>query len=116
LIPAIYKQGVRIKTGLNLPPLNTVYLGQQRVDGDLSIAVDPNDSSRVYVCYGDRVGGGGRTYTLHVLKSTDSGATWSADVKTATNAVNPALAQRQARISVPAMCGEWSKPAVVDDA
>ncbi|MGH9453960.1 MAG: hypothetical protein ACRD2O_08325, partial [Terriglobia bacterium] len=69
------KQGVRIVTGSSLPPLSTVYLGQQRVDGDLSIAVDPNNSATVYVCYGDQQAG---TYTLHVIKSTDSGAHWSA--------------------------------------
>ena len=83
------RQGVRIVTGLSLPPLNTVYLGQQRVDGDLSIAVNPNNSATVYVCYGDQQAG---TYTLHVIKSTDSGAHWSADLRTITNAVNPALA------------------------
>jgi Abnormal spindle-like microcephaly-assoc'd, ASPM-SPD-2-Hydin len=83
------KQGVRIVTGLSLPPLNTIYLGQQRVDGDLSIAVDPNNSATVYVCYGDQQAG---TYTLHVVKSTDSGVNWSADLRTITNAVNPALA------------------------
>jgi hypothetical protein len=32
------------------------------------------------------------TYTLHVRKSTDSGATWSGDLRTITNATNPALA------------------------
>ena len=56
-------------SSLSVPPLNTVYLGQQRVDGDLSIAVDPNNSATVYVCYGDQQSG---TYTLHVVKSTDS--------------------------------------------
>ena len=83
------KQGVRIVTGSSLPPLNTVYLGQQRVDGDLAIAVDPNNSAMVYVCYGDQQSG---TYTLHIVKSTDSGAHWSGDIRTITNAVNPALA------------------------
>ena len=83
------KQGVRIVTGLSLPPLNTIYLGQQRVDGDLSIAVDSNNSATVYICYGDQQSG---TYTLHVIKSTDAGATWSGDLRTITNAVNPALA------------------------
>ena len=83
------KQGVRIVTGLSLPPLSTVYLGQQRVDGDLAIAVDPHNSAIVYVCYGDQQSG---TYTMHVIKSTDSGVHWSADLRTITNAVNPALA------------------------
>jgi ASPM-SPD-2-Hydin domain-containing protein len=82
------KQGVRIVTGVN-NPFNSLFIGQQRIGGDLSIAVDPNDSATVYVCYGNLQGG---TYTLHVVKSTDSGATWSADLRTVTNATNPALA------------------------
>ncbi len=82
------KQGVRIVTGVN-NPFNSLFIGQQRIGGDLSIAVDPNDSATVYVCYGNLQGS---TYTLHVVKSTDSGATWSADLRTVTNATNPALA------------------------
>ncbi len=82
------KQGVRIVTGINDPYLS-FNLGQQRIGGDLSVAVDPNDSSIVYVCYGDFATG---TYTLHVRKSTDSGAHWSSDIRSVTNATNPALA------------------------
>jgi hypothetical protein len=81
-------QGVRIATGVNNPFLS-LFLGQQRIGGDLSIAVDPNDSSTVYVCYGDQQGG---TYTLYVRKSTDSGATWSGNLRSIANATNPALA------------------------
>jgi hypothetical protein len=82
------KQGVRIVTGVNNPFLS-LNIGQQRIGGDLSIAVDPNNSAKVYVCWGDLQGG---VYTLHVRKSTDSGATWSADLRTLSNATNPALA------------------------
>jgi hypothetical protein len=82
------KQGVRIATGVNNPFLS-LFLGQQRIGGDLSIAVDPNDSATVYVCYGDQQSG---TYTLYVRKSTDSGATWSGNLRTIDNATNPALA------------------------
>jgi Abnormal spindle-like microcephaly-assoc'd, ASPM-SPD-2-Hydin len=81
-------RGVRIATGVDNPFLS-LFLGQQRIGGDLSIAVDPNDSTTVYVCWGDRQGG---TYTLYVRKSTDSGATWSSDLRAVTNATNPALA------------------------
>jgi hypothetical protein len=81
-------QGVRIATGVNNPFLS-LFLGQQRIGGDLSIAVDPNDSATVYVCYGDQQGG---TYSLFVRKSTDSGATWSGNLRTIANATNPALA------------------------
>lgn len=84
------KQGVRIKTGVNLPSLPSgLYIGQQRVNGDLSIAVDPNNSATVYICWGDYQGG---TYSIYVAKSTDSGATWSASLRTLDNATNPALA------------------------
>jgi hypothetical protein len=82
------RQGVRIVTGISNPFLS-LFLGQQRTGGDLSIAVDPNNNATVYVCWGDLQGS---TYTLHVRKSTDSGATWSGDLRTITNATNPALA------------------------
>jgi hypothetical protein len=66
--------------------------GQERfVGSNVSIAIDPRDSSTVYVAWADRVGNG--DYTLHVRRSTDRGATWSAnDLRTVTNATNPALA------------------------
>jgi hypothetical protein len=81
-------QGVRIATGVD-DPFSSLFLGQQRIGGDLSIAVDPNNSATVYVCFGDRQGG---TYTLYVRRSTDSGATWSGNLRTIANATNPALA------------------------
>lgn len=67
--------------------------GNERfVASDLSIAVDPRpgQSGCVYVAWADRVGED--DYTLHVRFSTDRGATWSSDVRTVTNAINPALA------------------------
>jgi hypothetical protein len=82
------KQGVRIATGVSNPFLS-LFLGQQRIGGDLSIAVHPDDSAVVYVCWGDQAGG---TYTLYVRKSTDSGVTWSGNLHTVVNATNPALA------------------------
>ncbi|MFF9850716.1 hypothetical protein [Streptomyces litmocidini] len=68
-------------------------MGQDRLGGDLSIAVDPTNPGSVWVAWCDRVGGlTGTDYTLHVRHSTDHGQTWSTDVRTLTNAKNPALA------------------------
>ncbi len=86
--------GVRVVTGINVPFENFAHanLGQERlVASDLSIAVDPNDSARVCVAWGDRVGF--EVITLHMRCSIDSGQNWSAtDIRTLTNAKNPALA------------------------
>src|SRR5512144_649197 len=66
--------------------------GQERfVASNLSLAVDPRNSSRLYLAWADRVGA--TDYTLHVRGSTDRGATWSTnDIRTVVNATNPALA------------------------
>jgi hypothetical protein len=65
--------------------------GQERfVASNLSIAVDPANSSTVYIAWADRVGV--TDYTLHVRRSLDRGVTWSNDLRTVTNATNPALA------------------------
>lgn len=88
LIDTDGNQGIRIVTGVNNPFLS-MNIGQQRIGGDLSIAVDPRHSGTVYACWGDLQSG---TYTLHVRRSTDAGVTWSADLRTVTNATNPALA------------------------
>jgi hypothetical protein len=68
-------------------------LGQERIGADLSIAVDPANSARVWVAWCDRVGGqNGTDWTLHLRHSNDSGATWSTDVRVVTNAKNPSVA------------------------
>ena len=68
-------------------------MGQERLGGDLSIAVDPHNSSIVWIAWCDRVGGAsGTDWTMHVRRSTDRGQTWSDDLRTITNAKNPALA------------------------
>ena len=90
--PGDLNQGLRIATGVNNPFLG-LNIGQQRIGGDLSIAVDPNNSGVVYACWGDQTGG---TYTLYVRKSTDSGATWSGNLRSIANATNPALAINEA--------------------
>jgi hypothetical protein len=88
LIDTDGKQGIRVAQGVS-NPFNSLSLGQQRIGSDLAIAVDPNNSSTLYVCYGDLQAG---TYTLYVRKSIDSGATWQPAIRSIANATNPALA------------------------
>lgn len=69
--------------------------GQQRLGGSLSIAVDPNHSSTVYLAWCDRQPHS--ILTLHVRRSTDRGVTWSpADLLKVDNATNAALAINRA--------------------
>ncbi len=97
--------GVRVATCRNVPFNNTAIgaFGNARlVASDLSIAVDPNDSSRVCIAWGDRVSTAtppDDQLTLHVRCSTDSGQNWNAtfvpgatDLRTIRNAKSPALA------------------------
>lgn len=66
-------------------------LGNQRLGGDIAIVVSPKDSRIVYIAWADIQPTTG--YTLHVRRSTDSGATWSAnDLRTVARATNPGLA------------------------
>lgn len=67
-------------------------MGQQRLGAsNLSIAIDPRDSDRVYVAWGDS--GGTNSETVHVRRSTDRGQTWSGtDLLNVTNAMNPQIA------------------------
>ncbi|UFR01025.1 hypothetical protein KBP30_07465 [Streptomyces sp. Go40/10] len=81
--------GQRVATGRS--ERFNAFMGQERLGGDLAIAVDPTDSASVWVAWCDRVGSQ-MGCTLHVRHSTDHGQTWSSDVRTVTDAKNPALA------------------------
>ncbi len=86
--------GRLVVKGVSIPWSNAPTLGQERIGSTLSIAVDPNNSSTVYVGWADH-GRKGDIYTLHVRRSTDRGLTWSkADLPqtTISNATNIALA------------------------
>jgi hypothetical protein len=87
--------GRRVMTGLQVPWANFSQpnFGQERfVGSNISIAVDPRNSSRVYVAWADYPGGN-PPYTLHVRRSDDRGLNWSAaDLITIASATNPALA------------------------
>ena len=66
--------------------------GQERfVGSNISIAVDPNNSDIVYIAWADRMVANG-PYTLHISRSLNRGVNWSGDLRTITNATNPALA------------------------
>jgi hypothetical protein len=85
--------GIRVVQDRVVPWANTPQpnFGQERfVGSNLSIAVDPRNSSTVYIAWADRISDS--DYTLHVRRSQDRGATWSGDLRTITNATNPALA------------------------
>ncbi len=64
-------------------------LGKQRIGDQMSIAVDPSNSSRVYLAWGQQMADG--SYGIKVRSSEDKGANWT-DRKTVTNATNPSLA------------------------
>jgi hypothetical protein len=86
--PGDGKNGRRIATGVVIPPLWS-YMGQQRMGGDIAVAVDPGNSSTVYAVYGDQKSG---VYSLHLRKSINKGANWGADIRKVDSATNPALA------------------------
>ncbi len=85
--------GIRVVQGRTVPWANRIQanFGQERfVGSNISIAVDPRNSATVYIAWADRVGV--NNYTLHIRRSTNRGANWSNDLRTITNATNPALA------------------------
>ena len=82
-------------------------LGQERIGADLAIAIDPSSSDNVWLAWCERDGGATSTdWTMHVARSTDRGQTWgSRNLRTITNAKNPALAinaKRARGVHVPA--------------
>jgi hypothetical protein len=86
--------GRRVATALSFPFNQTGVAanGQERWGGDISIAVDPRNSSTVYLAYSTLVAS---VYTLNVVSSADRGATWTATTSpllSVGNAKNPSLA------------------------
>ncbi|GAA1971168.1 hypothetical protein [Microbacterium deminutum] len=87
LDPADNVAGNRVVQGVTFTWNGT--LGNDRLGGDLAIGVDPRDSGTVYLAWADVQSG---SYTLHLRRSTDRGVTFSADLRTISNAKNPAIA------------------------
>ena len=85
--------GRLVVQGISFPFMiaGTAATGQQRLGGSLSIAVDPNNSSVIYLAWCDKQPGS--MLTLHVRRSTDRGQTWSgSDLLRIESATNAALA------------------------
>lgn len=77
-----------VTTGLTLA---SGAMGQNRLGAsNVSIAVDPNNSDRVYVAWGDS--NGFNSETIHVRRSINRGKDWSKDLLTITSAMNPEVA------------------------
>jgi hypothetical protein len=93
--PGDGKVGLRVVQGISFPfNINgTPAGGQQRLGGSISIAVDPRNSSVVWIAWGDSQVGS--LLTLHVWRSTDRGKTWSGDLFAVAQATNAALAITQ---------------------
>lgn len=96
--PGDHLAGIRVQTGVSLSfdalggqsgHQNSGALGQERVGGSFTIAVDPRDSDIVMICWAGIVNG---VYTLNVQRSTNRGVSWAAAGLTIPNATNPALA------------------------
>ena len=69
-------------------------MGQERLGADVSIAVDPTDSSTVWVAWGYKYGGPSSSipWTIDIARSTDRGRNWAPILRTIVNGKNPALA------------------------
>jgi hypothetical protein len=83
--------GFRVAAGVTIAPLGTL-LGTQRVGSNLTIAVDPLDSQRVYVAWCDGLATSASPYILRVRRSDDGGQTWTGDLFTQESGTNPGLA------------------------
>jgi hypothetical protein len=83
--------GRRAATGLSFPfnQQGVSANGQERWGGDISTAVDPRNSSTVYVAFSTLVSS---VYTLRLVRSLDRGVTWSGNLLSISNAKNPAVA------------------------
>jgi hypothetical protein len=89
--PSDHAPGRIVAKNVTIPFSSSPTLGQERIGSTLSIAVNPSHSDTVYIAWADRVGNGD-IYTIHLRRSTDRGVTWSADLRTITNATNASLA------------------------
>ena len=86
--------GLRVRRCMITPvdgSLNSVFGQERRIASQLSIAVDPSNSSNVFIVWGDSVAGNTDHLTLHFANSTDRGVNWTLG-SVIPNATNPAVA------------------------
>lgn len=89
--PGDGKAGLRVATGVSVAALGTL-LGTQRVGSNLTIAVDPRNSQRVYIAWCDGLATVASPYVLRVRRTDNGGQNWTPDLFTVNNATNPGLA------------------------
>lgn len=89
--PGDLNAGFRVATGVSVAALGST-LGTQRIGSNLTIAVDPRNSQRVYVAWCDGLATVASPYTLRVRRSDNGGRNWTGDLFTVANATNPGLA------------------------
>ncbi|MEO6714500.1 MAG: LysR family transcriptional regulator [Mycobacteriales bacterium] len=80
--------GRKVAVGVSFPWM--AMLGTQRIGSQLAIAVDPRNSSTVYIAWCD--GTTASNYTVRVRRSIDRGVNWTSDLRAIVQATNPALA------------------------
>lgn len=85
-------QGVIVASHISVGASGTedADFGNDRRGWELAIAVDPHDANRLYLAY--NTGTKASDYTLHLVRSTDGGLTWSGDARTIVVAKNPGVA------------------------
>jgi hypothetical protein len=76
---------------VTIAPIGSL-LGTQRLGSNLSIALDPSNPNNIYAFWGDGKNTVSSPYTLHVRRSDDAGLTWTGDLFSISNAINPCIA------------------------
>jgi hypothetical protein len=91
--PSDSKPGRKVATGVVIN--DGGFIGQERLNNDLAIAVDPTNSDVVYVAWADNAGA---NYTIRVRRSVNRGIDWSGDLLTADNATMACLSINSAGV------------------
>ncbi len=91
--PSDSKPGRKVATGVVIN--DGGFIGQERLNNDLAIAVDPTNSDVVYIAWADNAGA---NYTIRVRRSVNRGVDWSGDLLTVSNATMAGLSINSAGV------------------